>query len=177
MISYKEKEETLLLSCMVVGDQITASIDPRAEQKTAVTLYLVIPKCTLINLWYPFFRALVDWLTIAYTSVSDLGGISTHMLALLPVDELVVFPLRPGPPVGRSSHASCLLESSVPAVAFFLPALTTIFLFCGFSPLSSLSSPPFFLHADLSGHSCQCLNEYSVWHSYIIYIYYPHIFV
>ena len=147
MISYKEKEGTLLLSSVVVGDQITASINPRAERKTAVTLYLVIPKCTLINLCYPVFRALVDSLTIAYTSVSDLGGISTHMFALLPVDELVVFPLRPGPPFGCSSHASCLLESSAPAVASFLPALTTIFLFCGFSTLCHPSHllPSFFM--------------------------------
>lgn len=51
MISYKEEGRSLLLSGMMVGDLMAASIDHRAERKTAVSLYLIdIRECSPIKI-------------------------------------------------------------------------------------------------------------------------------
>lgn len=96
---------------------------------------------------------------------------------LLAVDDLAVFPLRPGPPSGCSSHASRLLKSSAPAVASFPASSYHFFLFCRLFntviPLiSSLLSSFIYLYTSFCWwHSCQCFNEKILYGIGTLYVY------
>lgn len=82
---------------MVVGNGITASIDPRSERKTAVVLYLiVIHKCSLINLRFLFIQSLVDSHNSTYTHpiLTNIGHLPSVFWDILKSGKVFSSPLQ-----------------------------------------------------------------------------------